>query len=81
MISHIINLSYKLKSWKRPFITHKNIFIFNVPRPLNHNNKTGTNPVEIANIFNNHFASVAEKTMANANYSHKHFSEYIENNS
>ena len=33
------------------------------------------------NIFNNHFASVAEKTRANVNYSHKHFSEYMENNS
>ena len=31
---------------------------------LNHNNKTVTNPVEIANIFNNHFALVAEKTKA-----------------
>ena len=52
-----------------------------LPRTLNHNNNTVTNPVEIANIFNNHFASVAEKTRANVNYSHKHFSEYMENNS
>ena len=52
-----------------------------VPRTLNHNNKTVTNPVEIANIFYNHFAPVAEKTISNVNYSHKYFFEYIENNS
>ena len=49
-----------------------------VPRTLNHNS-TVTNPVEIANIFNNHFASVAEKTRANVNYSHKHFSACMGN--
>ena len=46
---------------------------------LNHNNSTVTNPVEIVNIFNNHLTSVAEKARANANYSHKHFNEYMEN--
>ena len=48
---------------------------------LNHNNKTSTNPVEIAKIFSYHFASVAQKTKANVNYFHKYFSEYMENNS
>ena len=47
-----------------------------VPSTLNHNNKTVTNPVEIVNILNNQFVSVAEKTRANVNYSHKHFSEW-----
>ena len=56
-------------------------FSASVPRVLNHNNSTVTNSVEIANIFNNHFTSVAEKTRANVNYSHKHFSESIENDS
>ena len=36
----------------------KNISI-SVPRTLNHDNKTVTNPVEIPNTFNNHFFSVA----------------------
>ena len=51
-----------------------------VPRTLNHNNQTVTNPVEIANIFNKHFVSVTEETRANVNYSYKHFSDYMENN-
>ena len=40
-----------------------------------------TNPVQIVDNFNNHLVSVAEKTRAVLNYSHKHFSEYMENNS
>ena len=69
-------------TWKgiKSLITLKDIST-SVPRTLKHNNKTVTNPVEIANIFNKHFVSVAEKTRANVNYSHKHFSEYMENNS
>ena len=50
-------------------------------RTLNQNDKTVTNLVEIANTFNDHFASAAEKTRANVIYSHKHFSYYMENNS
>ena len=64
----------------KSFITLKYIST-SVPRTLNHNNKTVTNPAEIANIFNSHLVSVAEKTRANINYSHKHFSEYMENSS
>ena len=52
-------------TWKRikSIITLKAIST-SVPRTLNHNNKTLTNSVEIANIFNNHFVSVAEKARA-----------------
>ena len=35
----------------------------------------------MASIFNKDFVSVARKTRTNKNYSHKYFSEYIENNS
>ena len=61
-------------TWKgiKSLITLKDIST-SVPRTLNHNNKTVTNPVEIANIFNKHFGSVAEKTKVNVNYSHKFF--------
>ena len=45
------------------------------------NNKTATNPVEIAKIFNNKLDSIAEKIRASVKYSHKYFSEYMENNS
>ena len=32
---------------------------------------------EIANVFNNYFASVADTANLNINYSNKHFSEYL----
>ena len=47
-----------------------------VPRTLSHGENT-TNPCEIANVFNNYIASVAETAKQNINYSHKHFSEYL----
>ena len=47
---------------------------------LNHIDSTVTDPVEIANIFSNHFACAAEKAMIKDNaYSHKHINECIEN--
>ena len=52
-------------------------YLYKSSRTLNQNNKTVTNLVEIANTFNYHFVSAAEKTRANVIYSHKHFSEYI----
>ena len=54
----------------------KNV-ISTVPRTLSHGVNTTTNPCEIANIFNNYFASVADTARQNINYSHKHFSEYL----
>ena len=54
----------------------KNV-ISTVPRTLSHGENTITNPCEIANVFNNYFASVAETAKQNINYSHKHFSEYL----
>ena len=69
-------------TWKRiKSLITLNCISTSVPMTLNHNNETATNSVEIAKIFNNHFAFVAEKTRTNVNYSQKHFSEYIENNS
>ena len=43
------------------------------------NGKTITNPYDIANTFNNYFASIAETTKKPIKYSHKHFSDYISN--
>ena len=48
-----------------------------VPTCLSSNSSTFTNQVEISNIFNNYFASIAEKTKVNINYSHKHFSDFL----
>ena len=45
---------------------------------LSHDNSnTITNPYDIANTFNNYFASIAETTKNNIKYSHKHFSDYL----
>ena len=40
-----------------------------------------TNPYDIANTFNNYFASIGETTKKSINYSHKHFSDYLSNKS
>ena len=52
----------------------------NVPTVLSlDNGDTITNPYDIANTFNNYFASIAETTKKNIKYSHKHFSDYLAN--
>ena len=38
-----------------------------------------TNLYDIANTFNDNFASIAETTKSNIKYSHKHFSDYLKN--
>ena len=41
------------------------------------NGNTITNPYDIANTLNNYFASIAETTKNNIQYSHTHFSDYL----
>ena len=46
----------------------------NVPTvPSLDNGDTTTNPYDIANAFNNYFASIAETTKRSIKYSYKHF--------
>ena len=45
------------------------------------NGDTITNPYDIANTFNNYFASIAKTTKKSIKYSHKHFSDYLSNES
>ena len=45
------------------------------------NGDTITNPYDIANIFNNYFACIAETTKKSIKYTHKHFSDYLSNES
>ena len=45
------------------------------------NGDTITNPYDIANTFNNYFASIADTTKKSIKYAHKHFSEYLSNES
>ena len=42
---------------------------------------TITNPYDIADIHNNYFASIAEIIKRSIKYSHKHYSEYLSNES
>ena len=37
-----------------------------------------TNPYDMANTFNNYFASIAETNKKSIKYSHKHFSDYFQ---
>ena len=54
----------------------------NVPTVLSlDNGDTITNPYDIANTFNNYFASIAETTKKSIKYSLKHFSDYLSNES
>ena len=48
-----------------------------IPTSLFCNGSTITNKVEISNILNNYFATIAEKTKENINPSPKHFSEFL----
>ena len=69
------------KTWKgiKSLISVKTV-ASNVPTVLSlDNGKTITNPYDIANTFNNCFASIAETTKKPIKYSHKHFSDYISN--
>ena len=45
------------------------------------NGDTITSPYDIANTFNNYFASIAETTKKSIKYSHKHFSDNFSNES
>ena len=55
------NLNNSKNTWKgiRSITTMKNVISI-VPRALSHDVNTTNNPCEIANVFNNYFASVAE---------------------
>ena len=54
----------------------------NVPTVLSlDNGDTITNPYDIANTFNYYFASIAETKKKSIKYSHKHFSDYLSNES
>ena len=52
----------------------------NVPTVLSlDNSDTVTNHYDIADTFNNYFASIAETKKKSIKYSHKHFSDYLSN--
>ena len=50
-----------------------------IPKILNTNDSNITNPVEIANVFNSYFSSIASQTKVNIKYSNKRFSDSLKN--
>ena len=53
-----------------------------IPKTLTIDGTTISNPMmEISNIFNNYFSSIASKTKLNISFSHKHFSDFLKNRS
>ena len=81
---------YFLKSWNNIKNTRKGIKSLvslktkpsSLPIVLSlESGDTISNPYDIANTFNNYFASIAETTKRSTKYSHKHFSDYLSNES
>ena len=52
-----------------------------IPKTLTVDVTTISNLMEISNIFNNYFSSIASKTKLNISFSHKHFSDFLKNRS
>ena len=52
-----------------------------IPKTLAVDGTTTSNPMEISDIFNNYFSSIATKTKLNIAFSHKHFSDFHKNRS
>ena len=69
-------------TWKGiKYILNINNMHSNIPKNLVSNNTTKAEPIEIANIFNNLFTSVAAKTKESIKYCHKYFSIFLKNRS
>ena len=52
-----------------------------IPKTLTVDGTTISNPMEISNIFNNYFSSIATKAKLNISFSHKRFSDFPKNRS
>ena len=52
-----------------------------IPKTLTVDGTTISNPMEISDIFNNYFSSIATKTKLNISFSHKHYSDFLKNRS
>ena len=72
------NINNIKNTWKRikTIIAIKNLSS-DIPKSLSGNGSTITNKVEISNIFNNYFATIAEKVKVNINLSHKNISDFL----
>ena len=69
-------------TWKglKSILNIKNISA-EIPKTLSVDGTTISNPMDISDIFNNYFSSIATKTKLNISFSHKHFSDFLKNRS
>ena len=69
-------------TWKdsKSILNIKNISA-EIPKTLSVAGTTISNPMEISDIFNNYFSSIAIKTKLYISFSHKHFSDFLKNRS
>ena len=76
------NLNSIKNTWKglQSIANIKNISA-KIPKTLTVDGTTISNPMEISNIFNNYFSSIATKAKLNISFSHKHFSDFLRNRS
>ena len=47
------------------------------PNLLNFNNELTSDPLKIANVFNNYFSSIGEKTQSKIRFSNKNYTDYL----
>ena len=79
------NMNNVKNTWKEIIYIYIYIYIYitiqnlssDIPKSLSYNGSTITNKVEISNIFNNYFATIAEKVKVNINLSHKNKSDFL----
>ena len=81
MINILKEIGIILRTWKGiKFLISLKTVASNVLTVLSlDNGDTITNPYDIANTFNNYFDSIGETTKKSIKYSHKHFSNYLSN--
>ena len=67
-------------TWKgiKSIITITNLSS-DIPNSLSCNGSTIINQLEISNVFNNYFATIAKKNKKNINPSHKHVRNFLKN--
>ena len=82
-------LKFKTKLWNsikntwkgiKSIITIKDI-LADIPKSISVDCVTISNPLAISDIFNNYFSSTADKTKLDISFSHKYFSDFLENRS
>ena len=75
------NFESNIKNLKRTWKGIKSIISLensasSSPNPLNFNNELTSDPLKIANVFNNHFSSIGEKTQSKIRFSNKNYTGF-----